>query len=197
EALHAARAAAAGPFAREVSQVMTRLEMGSAELACQVDLLDRAGWTAAGPSSVEFFFRPGAGMQTRPLARIASGGEMSRVMLAVHVVMGERDNISTLVFDEVDAGVGGAVAVALAAVLTDLARTHQVLVVTHLAQVAVAADTHYVVEKSAGDAPETTLREVAGEQRVAEVARMLSGSTSETSLAHARELLAAHVQKNS
>ena len=187
--LHEVRVAASKPLADQVSAVMARLEMGSAELVCAIDMLPRDSWTAAGPSSVEFFFRPGAGMQARPLARIASGGEMSRVMLAVHVVMGERDNVSTLVFDEVDAGVGGATAVALAAVLAGLARTHQVLVVTHLAQVAVAADTHYVVQKSEGDVPETSLREVRGEERVREVERMLSGSTTETSLAHARELL--------
>lgn len=187
--LHEARVAAAKPLAAQVSAVMARLEMGSAELVCAVDLLPQDAWTAAGPSSVEFFFRPGAGMQARPLARIASGGEMSRVMLAFHVVMGERDNVSTLVFDEVDAGVGGATAVALAAVLADLARTHQVLVITHLAQVAVVADVHYVVEKSEGDVPETTLREVRGEERVREVARMLSGDATEASLAHAREML--------
>ncbi|WP_165055770.1 MULTISPECIES: DNA repair protein RecN [unclassified Adlercreutzia] len=192
EALHEARAAAAAPFARAVSDVMGRLEMGSAELTCEVALLAREGWTAAGPSAVELFFRPGAGMQARPLARIASGGEMSRVMLAIHVVMGERDGTSTLVFDEVDAGVGGATATALAQVLADLARTHQVLVVTHLAQVAVAADAHYVVEKSAGDVPETTLRAVEGEERVAEVARMLSGDATAASLAHAREMLGAY-----
>ena len=115
-----------------------------------------------GASNVEFFFRPGAGMSDRPLARIASGGEISRVMLAVHVVLGERDEVSTLVFDEVDAGVGGATAVALAAVLSDLSRTHQVIVVSHLPQVAVAADTHYVVEKTKDDVPETLLRCVSG-----------------------------------
>jgi DNA repair protein RecN (Recombination protein N) len=99
--------------------------------------------------------------------------------------------VSTLVFDEVDAGVGGATALALAAVLADLATTHQVIVVTHLAQVAVQAQCHYLVSKSAGELPETQLREVTGEERVAELARMLSGDTGETSLAHAREMLAA------
>ncbi|MBQ6411785.1 MAG: DNA repair protein RecN, partial [Atopobiaceae bacterium] len=95
-----------------------------------------------------------------------------------------------LVFDEVDAGVGGSTAVSLAAVLADLATTHQVIVVTHLAQVAVAAECHYVVRKSEADGvPETRLVEVCGEDRVREVARMLSGDTGEASLAHAREML--------
>ena len=187
--LHEARLAAAPRFSESVSSVMSRLEMGTAMLTCSVELLPRESWSASGPSSVEFFFRPGAGMSDRPLARIASGGEISRMMLAVHVVLGERDEVSTLVFDEVDAGVGGATAVALAAVLSDLARTHQVIVVTHLPQVAVVADTHYVVEKTKGDAPETSLRSVSGADREGEIARMLSGSVTEASLAHARELL--------
>lgn len=189
QALHAARADAAPRFAAEVNKVMARLEMGSAELLCATELLPRSSWTSAGPSSVEFLFRPGAGMQARPLARIASGGEISRVMLAVHVALGERDGASTLVFDEVDAGVGGATAVALAGVLADLAKTHQVIAVTHLAQVAVAADTHYVVAKTDGDLPRTELYEVQGVQREAEVARMLSGDATETAVAHAREML--------
>ena len=190
DALHLARAAAAPAFAAAVSAVMERLEMGSAALECQVDLLERSRWSKAGPDAVEFFFRPGAGMQARPLARIASGGEVSRVMLAIKVVLGAHE-VDTLIFDEVDAGVGGATAVALARVLADLARTHQVIVVTHLAQVAAWADTHYVVEKSDAEAPETTLREVSGADREAELARMLSGDATETSLAHAREMLAA------
>lgn len=190
EELHEARAQAAPLFAAEVSAVMGRLEMGSAELECRVDLLDRPSWTKAGPSAVEFFFRPGAGMQARPLARIASGGEVSRVMLAVKVVLGSKDDVDTLVFDEVDAGVGGATAVALAQVLADLAQTHQVIAVTHLAQVAVAADVHYVVRKTGSDEPETVLSQVEGEAREREIARMLSGEATEVSLAHARELLA-------
>lgn len=189
-ALHDARLAAAPRFAREVNEVMGKLEMGTAELVIDIGLLPRASWTASGPSSVEFMFRPGAGMQARPLARIASGGEMSRVMLAVHVALGERDGVSTLVFDEVDAGVGGATAVSLARVLAGLARTHQVIAITHLAQVAVEADAHYVVVKSQGEMPETELREVEGVEREAEVARMLSGDATEASLAHAREMLA-------
>lgn len=190
QALHEARAQEAPRFAAEVSAVMARLQMGSAELECRVDMLARESWTSAGPDAVEFFFRPGSGMQARPLARIASGGEVSRVMLAVKVVLGADDAVSTLVFDEVDAGVGGATALALAEVLRDLAETHQVIVVTHLAQIAVVADCHYVVRKTESDVPETKLVEVTGEDRVDEIARMLSGSDTEASRAHAREMLA-------
>ena len=188
-ALDKARKKAAPRFAETVSHVMSRLEMGSASLACEVSDLPREKWTKEGPHQVEFMFRPGSGMQARPLARIASGGEVSRVMLSIKVALGEADNVDTLLFDEVDAGTGGATAVALASVLADLAKTHQVIVVTHLAQVAVVADAHYVVRKSQGDVPETNLVSVEGDERTAEIARMLSGDATEASLAHAREML--------
>lgn len=191
DALDEARAKAAPELARRVSEQMGRLQMGSAELVVTQERLPRAEWSRRGPSHVEFLYRPGAGLTARPLRRIASGGEVSRVMLACKVVLGEADGCDTLVFDEVDAGVGGATAVALAGVLADLARSHQVIVVTHLAQVAVLAQRHYLVSKSAGDVPQTSIAQIEGEDRVAEVARMLSGDASELSLAHAREMLMA------
>ena len=189
ETLAHARADAAPRFAQAVTAQMERLEMGGAELVCELAPLERPRWTKEGSQSVEFLFRPGTGMRARPLARIASGGEVSRVMLAVKVVLGQHDEVDTLVFDEVDAGVGGATAVALANVLVDLARTHQVIVVTHLAQVAVMGQTHYVVRKREGDVPETDLLRLSEDERSAEIARMLSGDATETSLAHAREML--------
>lgn len=199
ELAHAARAllkarGIAGPrFCREVVRQMTRLEMGGAELLWDQRELPRDKWSENGPSSCELLYRSGSGMTPRPLKRIASGGELSRVLLAAKVVMGASDSSDTLVFDEVDAGVGGATARALAAVLADLAKTHQVLVVTHLAQVAVVADAHYVVRKNGGSGgiPETTLVPVAGEERVSEIARMLSGDASPESFAHAQAMLEA------
>ena len=191
--LAAAREQAAPRFAEAVTAQMARLEMGGAQLTCSLEDLPREAWTRAGSQSVEFLFRPGAGMQARPLERIASGGEISRVMLAVKVVLGQVDDVDTLVFDEVDAGVGGSTANALADVLADLAETHQVIVVTHLAQVAVRGQAHYAVRKTEGadGMPETDLRKLADDERPAEIARMLSGDATETSLAHAREMLAA------
>ena len=192
--LDAARQNAAPRFSALVSEQMSFLEMGSAALEVSFERLPRAQWTSAGPSKVELLYRPAAGLTARPLRRIASGGEVSRVMLAIKVVLGDADDTQTLVFDEVDAGVGGATAVALAAVLARLATTHQVIVVTHLAQVAVRGATHYVVRKSASasddEVPQTTIEPVEGEERVAEIARMLSGDASELSLAHARDMLA-------
>jgi DNA repair protein RecN (Recombination protein N) len=103
--------------------------------------------------------------------------------------MGSRDDVETLVFDEVDAGVGGSAARALADVLVDLSKTHQVIVVTHLAQVAVAGACHYVVSKTGGSEPSTQLEPVSGTSRVREIARMLSGDASSMSMEHARALL--------
>ena len=184
------RNTAAPRFCREVGKQMARLEMGRAELVWDSRELPRERWTAQGPCTCELLYRSGAGLTPRPLRRIASGGELSRVMLAAKVVLGESDAVDTLVFDEVDAGVGGATARSLAQVLADLARTHQVIVVTHLAQVAVQGSVHYVVRRSdEGDMPETRLVRVEGSDRVTEVARLLSGDASDESLAHARQLL--------
>lgn len=183
------RNAAAPRFCREVGKQMARLEMGRAELVWESRDLPRNRWTMQGPCACELLYRSGSGLTPRPLKRIASGGELSRVMLACKVTLGESDQTDTLVFDEVDAGVGGTTARSLAAVLADLARTHQVIVVTHLAQVAVQGETHYVVRRSDDDVPETSLLLVEGEDRVNEIARLLSGDASEESLAHARQML--------
>lgn len=185
-----ARAAGAPQFSSDVTKVMSRLEMSGAELVCEVEMRPREEWGHEGADEVRFMFRPAQGMQCRPLSRIASGGELSRVMLALHVVMGDRDGVPTLVFDEVDAGVGGATALALGDVLAELASTHQVLVVTHLAQVAALADRQYVVRKVTDDeSAYTVIEEALGDKRAEEVARMLSGAMTDSSLVHARELL--------
>lgn len=152
------------------------------------------GPVAFGPDgidTVELRLAPHPGAPARPLARGASGGELSRVMLACHVVLGAGSNIPTYVFDEVDAGVGGAAAVEVGRRLAQLAQHGQVVVVTHLAQVAAFADRHYVVSKNSdGTITSSGLRCVLDDERVAELARMLAGDeASAVSRAHARELL--------
>ena len=190
DALAAAREEMAPRFSAAVTAQMARLEMGSASLVVELQDLAREAWTRWGTQALDYLFVPGAGLSPQKLSAIASGGEVSRVMLALKVVLGSCDDVDTLVFDEIDAGVGGKTALALAAVLKDLAQTHQLIVVTHLPQVAVVGDAHYLVEKH--EAPELTtdIRALSAEERVAEVARMLSGRVDETSLAHAKELLA-------
>lgn len=187
--LRAARLEVAPRFSRAVCDQLARLEMPSARFEAHLADLPREEWSAWGPQAFELLFSSSEAARPMRLGRIASGGEMSRVMLAVKVALGDVDEVDTLVFDEIDAGVGGTTALALGEVLSDLACTHQVIVVTHLPQVAVRGDAHYLVKRSAGDAPETTLAPVVGEDRVREIARMLSGEVNDTSCTHARELL--------
>lgn len=188
--LAALRRDAVPRFAGQVNAYMQRLEMGSASLECAVSDLPFESWTRSGSQAVEFLFKPGSGMQARPLQRIASGGEISRVMLSIKAVLGEADEVDTLIFDEIDAGVAGSAARALGEVLADLARTHQVIAVTHLAQVAVHGNAHYTVSKTDEAMPRTTIMELDGDARVDEIARMLSGELTSVSRAHAEELMA-------
>ena len=191
QALKKVRVAAAPKLCDAVTKQMSHLQMGSAQIELNFEDLPFEQWNKVGSTKIELMYKPSAQMTARPLRKIASGGEVSRVMLACKVVLGESDVCDTLVFDEVDAGVGGATAVALAEVLAQLAKTHQVIVVTHLPQVAVMASKQYVVSKTEehNALPVTSLTEVSGTQREEEIARMLSGSITEASLAHAHELL--------
>jgi DNA repair protein RecN (Recombination protein N) len=143
-----------------------------------------------GVDAVEFGFTPHSGSDVLPLAKSASGGELSRVMLALEVVLAASAEGTTMVFDEVDAGVGGRAAVQIGRRLARLARTHQVIVVTHLPQVAAYADVHLVVDSSAGKGKSSEVRRLDDDARVGELARMLAGlGESDSGRAHARELL--------
>lgn len=194
EALAAARAKIAPRFEEAVTDQMARLEMGSAVLQISLKDLPREQWNRSGSQVLEYLFVPGAGLSAQKLSAIASGGEISRVMLAIKVVLGACDDVDTLVFDEIDAGVGGKTALALASVLKDLAKTHQVIVVTHLAQVAVLGDVHYLVEKHEDEQVTTEIKELSAGERISEVARMLAGKVDETALVHARELFSSAVR---
>ncbi|MDR3037361.1 MAG: DNA repair protein RecN [Coriobacteriales bacterium] len=210
-ALAAARAQAASGFAKALSASLQDLAMEGASVEYAIQDLPRESWTATGSARYELMYRPGLASVPRPLAKIASGGELSRVMLALKTLFKSPDEQVTLVFDEVDAGIGGAAATAVARRIRSLASTQQVIVITHLAQIAAIADRQFVVEKSldggggkdskgggdgeggtggGNDSPCTVIREVCGDERVAEIARMLSGSTDEVALEHARALLA-------
>lgn len=184
------RAHAAPAFVAELAAEVAELSMEGTRFEVALPDLPFDQWTADGPHRVEFLYAPAANQPARPLARIASGGELSRVMLALKGVLGEADTVGTLVFDEIDAGVGGHTAHGVGRRLARLARTHQVIVVTHLAQVAAYADAQLVVRKTlAAGSAATQVCAVSGEERVREIARMLSGNDSDASLAHAREVL--------
>lgn len=144
-----------------------------------------------GFDNVEFLFSANPGEEPRPLARIASGGEMSRVMLAIKSVLAVADAMPTMVFDEVDAGIGGEAAIAVASKLANIGKVRQVLAVTHLPQIAAVADNHYAVSKlERSGRMEVTVEKLDIEERVTEVARMLAGEApSSVTVAHAREML--------
>jgi DNA repair protein RecN (Recombination protein N) len=190
ERLTAGRQAAAAELRERVHVELTSLAMPAAQLSFTLQTGERGPY---GRDRVDLLFSANPGSDPRPLGRVASGGELSRVRLALEVVLADQEAGGTLVFDEVDAGVGGKVAVEIGRRLAALARHRQVLVVTHLAQVAAFADRHYLVVKS-DDGRVTTsgVVQVEDSVRAAELARMMAGlETTESALSHARELLAA------
>lgn len=161
--------------------------LGMPDARVEVGLEPLADLTAGGAERVELRFAGGAGQPLRPLSKAASGGELSRTMLACRSVLADLDDIPTLVFDEVDAGIGGQAGLAVGRRLARLARDRQILVVTHLPQIACFADRHIRVRKDAGDA---TVEVLDDRERVAELSRMLAGlADSESAVSHAEELL--------
>ena len=187
--LHAARAAAGERLAAAATAELAALAMGGARLEVRVERTGRLA--ATGGDDVVLLLAAHAGAEPRPLGRGASGGELSRVMLALEVVLAEADPVETFVFDEVDSGVGGRAAVEIGRRLAVLAERSQVLVVTHLPQVAAFADHHLLVEKGGdGSVVASGVRALDDEGRVAELARMLAGQGGSSSArAHAAELL--------
>lgn len=188
------RRAAAKKLATAVLAELSALAMPHARLEFAVQPADRGPW---GADQVELLFSANPGTEPRALARVASGGELSRVRLALEVVLAGQNaragaDTSAFVFDEVDAGVGGKVAVEIGRRLATLAEHAQVIVVTHLAQVAAFADRHYVVAKASdGQVTTSGVSHVVDGERSAELARMMAGlEQTETSIAHAEELLA-------
>jgi DNA repair protein RecN (Recombination protein N) len=189
--LTAARKVTAGRFAAEVTAELTALAMPHASLTVLVT--EAADFGPHGADEVEIRLAAHPGAPALPLTKGASGGELSRVMLAIEVVFAGADPVPTFVFDEVDAGVGGKAAVEIGRRLARLARRAQVIVVTHLPQVAAFADTHLVVEKSdSGSVISSGISRLNDDGRVRELSRMLAGlEDSEYGRAHAGELLAA------
>lgn len=191
EQLSGIRREYAARLSAEVTAELAALAMPDAQLAVSVE--DRGDHTMTGKDAVAIVLRPHPGAEPRPIAKGASGGELSRVMLALEVVIAGVDPVPTFIFDEVDAGVGGAAAIEIGRRLARLSRSAQVIVVTHLAQVAAFANNHLrVLKDSDGQVTVSSVDRLEGDERVAEMARLLSGlPDSESGLAHARELLEA------
>ncbi|MBG9389567.1 DNA repair protein RecN [Caenimonas aquaedulcis] len=188
-ALSKARMKAAPQLAKAVTLAMQGLGMQGGRL--EIALEKAAQPTQGGLEEISFLVAGHAGTTPRPVGKVASGGELSRIALAIAVTTSRLGTAQTLIFDEVDSGVGGAVAETVGRLMKQLGRDRQVLAVTHLPQVAACADHHLVVAKQSDKSgPSSTVTSVQGEQRVAEIARMLGGEhLSGTTVAHAKEML--------
>jgi DNA repair protein RecN (Recombination protein N) len=191
KSLSTSRSKAAPSLAKAVTKELRELGFLRAEFGVQLESLDEA--RSLGAELAEFEFAPNPGESAKPLRAIASSGEISRVMLALKSVLAGQEGVPLLVFDEIDANVGGEVAVKVGQKMRELSKAHQVLCITHLPQVAAAAHRQFAVTKEFDGARTTTaVGELSGADRVAELARMLGGQDSKSALAHARSLLDAH-----
>lgn len=186
--LSAGRKKGANALSKKIEAELAGLGMQKARFQAALTPLPEPG--PKGAEKVEFLFSANPGEQPRPLAKIASGGELSRVMLAVKVILADADRVPTLIFDEVDTGVGGNTAAALGKKLREAAAGRQVLCITHLPQVASFAGEQFTVEKSVkGGQTAVSVRRLGKDERVREIARMLGGEGSKAASAHAEELV--------
>jgi DNA repair protein RecN (Recombination protein N) len=187
------RLGAAERLARGVNRLLPKLGLSGGRLS--VALQSLPGPAAFGAESIQFLVQLNAGMEERPLTKVISGGELSRLMLALKGVLARHDALPTLVFDEVDQGIGGEVGGQVGAALADVAERHQVLVITHLPQIAARADRHLVVSKKPrGGVATSDVEWIHGEDRVAELARMLGDPDGETARRHALAMLGSAVR---
>jgi DNA repair protein RecN (Recombination protein N) len=195
--LHEARSRAAKRLAGEVQRVLRLLHMPRARFEVEVAWRpskagNRPQFGPTGADVVTFLFSANPGEPPKPLSRVASGGELSRTLLAVKSALAEVDQVPTLVFDEIDAGVSGNAAAAVAAQMRSLSRHHQVLCVTHSPQIAAAANSHYLIEKvEADERTMTVVRQLDEDGRIAEIARLIGTGEGDasTALRHAQALL--------
>ena len=189
-ALTERRKEAAARLARGVNRLLPQLGLPGGKLTVQLEPAATIGSTGA--EAAAFLVQLNIGHEYRPLARSASGGELSRIMLALKVLLARHDAVPTLVFDEVDQGIGGETGVEVGSALADVAAGHQVLVITHLPQIAARADRHLAVAKGArGGMATSTVEVLHGEDRVGELARMLGDAEGDAARRHAQALLAA------
>ncbi|MEE3466998.1 MAG: DNA repair protein RecN [Eubacterium sp.] len=169
------RMQAAEELKKEITQALQELNFAHVEFEIKIDRSEH--FSEHGVDEIEFLIATNPGEEVRPLARIASGGELSRIMLAIKSVFADSDEIETLIFDEIDAGISGRTAQMVSEKMNTIGRHHQVICITHLAQIAAMADTHFVIEKEVGaDASETKIRQLDHEESLEELARLLGGA---------------------
>lgn len=173
---------------KEIQAALSDLNFLNSEFV--ISFTERENYTSQGKDRVEFLISTNFGEPVKPLRNVASGGELSRIMLAIKTVSAARDAINTLIFDEIDTGISGKTAWKVSEKLGMLARNHQIICITHLPQIAAMADSHYVIEKDIqSSVTVTTLRELSDDEMMTEVARLIGGETiTESAMEHAREL---------
>ncbi len=187
EKLTASRKSAAEAFCKKVCDVMVMLDMPNVKFSATIE---KGKYTKTGCDECEFLISANMGEEMRPLSKIASGGELSRVMLAIKSVLSVNDPIDTLIFDEIDIGISGRAALKIATQLKKLASNKQIICVTHLAQIAAAADTHFLIEKSLNEAhTKTTVTKLNEQGRLGELSRIIGGRVTDANLQSAKELL--------
>jgi len=189
--LSARRQEGASRFSSEVSATMADLGMAGGRFEVQVVATDPSAGRASGIDSIQFLISANPGQPLMPLAKVASGGELSRMSLSIQVIASDGSDIPSMVFDEVDSGVGGGIAEMVGQRLSELGLSRQVLCVTHLPQVASLAANHFRIMKvTDGKSTRTAVSRLSGDERVEELARMLGGvQITERTRAHAREML--------
>jgi DNA repair protein RecN (Recombination protein N) len=175
-------------------QVLVLLELADLEMTktqFEIPILPAPDFRPDGKDEVEFLLSANPGEPLKPLIKIASGGELSRIMLALKTVLADTDSVETLIFDEIDTGVSGSAATKIGEKLRAIAQKKQVICITHLAQIAAMADNHYLIKKTmTDDTASTTVTLLNKEERIGELARIIGGgSENETAVAHAKALL--------
>ena len=186
------RTEAAAKLEQEIGDQLKRMDMPSVKLKVSLTSLDKRNYSANGIDSIEFLISTNPGQPPKPLSKVASGGELSRISLAIQVVIAQGSHIATLVFDEVDVGIGGATAEIVGRLLRQLGEKGQVICVTHLPQVASQGHQHFFISKQEQDGTvRSSIDALNDQERTEEIARMLGGvNITESTLAHASEMLA-------
>lgn len=185
--LSSKRKAMAKVLENKVLEVLHKLSMSGAEFSISFEPIN---YSPNGCDKIEFLIKANKGEKIGPVKEVASGGELSRILLALKAVLAKEDETETLLFDEVDSGIGGVVASAVGEVIVELSKAHQVIAITHSAQIAAKADEHYLVYKAEEEGRTLShVKKIENDERVKEIARLLSGKASDSALIHARELL--------
>jgi DNA repair protein RecN (Recombination protein N) len=186
--LSSARMLVAERLVREIEKELLELNFKNAEFKIEIS---QTKYSKNGMDSVAFLIKTNAGMQIAPMVKIASGGEVSRIMLAIKSALRDYSDIDTMLFDEIDTGISGITASIVGKKLREMARTNQIIVITHLPQIAAYANEHFVIDKEEGENTTiTSIRKIEGKERTLELARLISGNMiTENTIKAAEELI--------